>query len=521
MADTWLDRKLQGRWQSSRVLVCCTLIGLMVGVGGRAQPVMSGCSDLASLKLAHVTVSEAVAIPAGTLPAYCKVSGIARPTSDSEIRFEVVIPQASTWNGRYLQVGNGGFAGTIPEPALMTALAQGYAAAGTDDGHQSAIGTDASWALNHPEKQIDFGYRALKETTDAAKAIIHAYRGMAPKFSYFQGCSDGGREALMEAQRFPQDFDGIVAGDPANHWTHLLAEAAWNYQALTRAPESFLPPETLKLVEDEAVRQCGDEDRVIEDPPSCSFQLETVRCRGAATSSCLTDAQITALRRIYAGPGNPRTGEKIIAGFSPGAEGEAAGWGRWITGATPDARQSLSYGFGSNFFRYIVFGDPNYDIGKLNFDSDIASTDAKFAGTFNSYDPDLSAFRRRGGKLIQYHGWADPAIPALDSVEYYRLVQNKMGPTGDFYRLFMAPGMLHCGGGPGPNVIAALPAITAWVEQHKAPDFLVATKYKNDDPSKPVERTRPLCVFPARAEWDGKGDKTKRESFDCRATRRG
>jgi hypothetical protein len=496
------------------IYVWVTLIGLAASLGLRAQPAIDTCSDLTTLKIPQATVTEASVVPAGILPGYCKISGSARPTSDSDIRFAVMIPEGGTWNGRYLQVGNGGFAGAIPEKDMFAALAQGYAVAGTDDGHQSASPIDASWALNHPEKQIDFGYRALKETTDAAKMIIRAYAGAAPKFSYFQGCSDGGREAMMEAQRYPKDFDGIVAGDPASHFTDTVAQAVWNFQA-TRVPESYLSPDTLKMVQAEAVKQCGDEDGVIEDPLSCHFQIAKIRCKGGRTSSCLTGGQIATLHKLYTGVRNLHTGQQVLSGYSPGSEGEAAGWPRWISGTVPGDKQTLSYGFASNFFRYIVFADPSYDIGKLNFDSDIAMTEAKFGATFNSDDPDLSAFRKRGGKLIQYHGWTDPAIPTLASIKYYRLVQKKIGPTGNFYRLFLAPGMLHCGGGPGPNVIETLPAITAWVEKSRPPEFLIATKYENDDPALPVKRTRPLCVFPAHAEWDGKGDKARLKSFRC------
>src|SRR5581483_5565743 len=217
-----------------KILAWGAAIATIAVLGVKAQPSAGACEALAGLKLAHVTITQAVTVAAqAPLPAYCKVVASARPTGDSDIRFEVAIPEKDAWNGRYLQVGNGGFAGVIPEPGILLGVAQGYAVAGTDDGHQSTINTDASWALGHPEKQIDFGYRALKETTDAAKAIIQDYKGSAPRYSYFQGCSDGGREALMEAQRYPRDFDGIVAGDPANNWTHLLAGAAWSYQALT------------------------------------------------------------------------------------------------------------------------------------------------------------------------------------------------------------------------------------------------------------------------------------------------
>lgn len=490
-----------------KILAWGALAALAAIMSVQAQPVATSCEQLTALKLPHVTISEA-SMAAG----YCKVLGSAHPTSDSDIRFEVVIPQ--NWNGRYLQVGNGGFAGVIPERAMMAPLAQGYAVAGTDDGHEDTVNTDASWALGHPEKVVDFGYRALKETTDAAKAIIQAYKGMPARYSYFQGCSDGGREALMEAQRYPDDFNGIIAGDPANRWTHLLAGAAWNYQALTATQQSWLSPEKLKLVEAEALKQCGDADGVIEDPIACHFRPQTLRCAGADQPTCLTGDQLTALGKIYDGPVDA-TGRTVMAGFSPGGEGEDNGWGRWITGTTSDDKSALIYQFASSFFGDVVKGDPAYDLERLNFGIDVAVADTRFGPIFNSYNPDLSAFRAHGGKLIQYHGWADPAIPALDSVDYWTLVQHRMGNTGNFYRLFMAPGMLHCGGGPGPNSLSVLPAIAEWVEQNKAPDMILATKYKNNDATGGIERTRPLCVYPAKAQWDGQGDKTKAESFRC------
>lgn len=493
------------------------LVALPV-ISSRAQaPLSPKCDALAHLSLPHTTVTGAAMVAAAAdHPAYCRISGASHPTADSDIRFQVWIPDG--WNGRYLQVGNGGFAGAIPEAALAMGVSQGYAVAGTDDGHQTTINTDASWALGHREKQIDFGYRALKETTEAAKRIITAYAG-APKYSYFQGCSDGGREALMEAQRFPRDFDGIVAGDPANHWTHLLTGAVWNVQALAAmTPASWLSPEKLKLIQAEAVKQCGDEDGVIQDPERCKFHPEKIRCKGPDAADCLTDAQLATLTKIYGGPRNPRTGEKILSGFSPGGEDGPQGWGRWITGTDSSGSDSLIHAFAHNFFAYIVHADPNYDIHKMNFDRDVAQTDSGFAGIFNSHSPDLSAFKQRGGKLIQYHGWADPAIPALDSVDYYKSVQAKMGDTRDFYRLFMAPGMLHCRGGAGPNVLATLPAIRAWVEDGKAPNRILATKYRDNDPAKAIERTRPLCVWPQVAHWDGRGDKTKAESFRCSAS---
>jgi feruloyl esterase len=485
----------------------------IVSLGGASaafsQTSANNCSRLTGLKLPHVAITGAA-----MQNSFCRVKGTASPTSDSQIGFEVWIP--NNWNGRYLQLGNGGFAGAIPEAGMIAGIAQGYAVAGTDGGHRSEVNTDASWALNHREKQIDFGYRALKETTDAAKAIIGAYTGKAPQFSYFSGCSDGGREALMEAQRFPRDFDGIVAGDPANYWTRLMARGAWNAQALyAMSPASWLYPEKLKLIQAEAVRQCGDQDGVIQNPEGCKFRPERIRCKELDAPDCLTDAHLATLAKIYGGPRNPRTGEKIIGGFSPGGEDGPQGWVRWITGSKPGVQGPLLQDFASNFFRYIVHADPNYQITLMNFDSDVARTDFDFAPIFNSDNPDLSAFKARGGKLIQYHGWTDPAIPPQDSIDYYKSVQVRMGDTRAFYRLFMAPGMMHCRYGPGPNVLATLPAIRAWVEDGKAPERILATKYQDDDISKPVVRTRPLCAWPARARWDGKGDKTKHKSFRC------
>ncbi len=485
----------------------------------------TACADLTGLKLAHATVLEAKLVAAqplataaaAALPAYCRVMVAARPTPDSDIRIEVAIPEAGAWNGRYLQVGNGGFAGSIPESSIRIGLAQGFAVAGTDDGHQSMIGTDASWALGHPEKITDFGYRALKETTEAAKAIIAAHGSKAPIRSYFAGCSDGGREALMEAQRYPGDFDGVLAGDPANRWTHLMAAAAWNSQALTETPASFVPAAKLKAIQAAVVKACGDGDGVIENPLQCHFDPAVLKCATTESDECLTGAQVTAMRKIYGGARDPRTGAQILSGFDPGGEAERAGWGPWMIGAGPGAAgHALQYEFGRNFYQFVVFADPSFDIRKLDL-SALAPIDARFAPIFSADSPDLSAFKARGGKLIQYHGWADPAIPPRDSIAYFGQVQARMGDTSSFYRLFMAPGMLHCGGGPGPNMVTvpALQSLVAWVEGGAAPDRLVATKYVGDDPKAPVARTRPLCPYPQVAAWDEKGDRNRADSYRC------
>lgn len=507
-------------------------LAIMAGPASADAGRMS-CTALKDVALPHATVTSAEAItppfsPAGastifgtptvTVP-FCRVIGVSRPTADSQIGFELWIPEGAAWNGRYLQIGNGGFAGSIGYASMVRGVMGGYATAGTDDGHQSAIGTDAAWAMGHPEKVVDFGYRALKETTDAAKALLTAYEGKPPRYSYFNGCSDGGREALMEAQRYPADFDGIVAGDPANDWVRLLSASGWNYQALNKNPASFIPAAKLKALDAASRAQCGDAEGVIENPLVCRFDPSKLLCAGAETDECLTAPQVDALKRIYFGAHNPRTGERIMWGFDPGGESGPLGWRPWIIGGAPGpAGHALQYEFGRNFFQYVVKADSKFDLLDLNFDTDVADARARFEKTFSSLDPDLSAFKRRGGKLIQYHGWADPAIPPRSSIAYYDTVQGKMGSTADFYRLFMVPGMLHCAAGPGPNQFDHQGVISAWVEKGEAPDRILATKRAGDSPSGAVQFSRPLCPHPAVAVWDGKGDRAKAESWVCRRT---
>ncbi len=516
------------------VAAASTAPASMASASSGAPAPADPCSALTALSLPHVTITEARDVPASPaspggaggppeppLPASCMVHGVSRPTSDSEIRFFVAIPDGSAWNGRYLQLGNGGYAGSIPEASIRHSVAMGYAAAGTDDGHQTPDqeAIDASWALGHPEKIVDFGYRALKETTDAARAIVVAYAGRAPTRSYFQGCSDGGREAFMEAERYPDDFDGIIAGAPANHWTHFCYGAAWIAQALQATPQSYVPDTKLHALQAAAVAACGDEDGVIQDPLSCHFDPGVLRCKGADTDACLTDAQIKAVRAIYAGPKAPGTSAQLEPGYEPGNEagqGGENGWHDWIVGKGPGADGGAAiFLFGQSFFRDVVFADPTFDILHFRFDADVATTEAKVAPILNSYDPDLGAFRKHGGKLIHYHGWGDAAVPPRDSIVYYQAAQAKLGDTSSFYRLYMAPGMLHCALGTGPDVLATLPAIVDWVENGKAPDTLLATKMAGDGSSAQVTRTRPLCPYPQLAKWDGKGDRTRAESFVC------
>ena len=501
------------------------------------------CEDLAHLQLTNVTINSASSVPAGpytppstpgappgtfNLPAYCKVQAIARPSSDSAIKMEIWLP-ASGWNGKFEQVGNGGFAGTIPLFAMVSPLLRGYATAGTDDGHVG--GTDVSWAIGHPEKVIDFGYRAVHETSVQAKAIIRAFYGKDPSHSYFVGCSDGGREALMEAQRYPADFIGIVAGAPASDWTHLMFKGLWDERAVALDPASYIPASKLPAIQKAALAACdgldGLKDGIIENPRACHFDPVVIQCQGADSDDCLTPPQVETARAIYGLVKNSRTGAEIAPGFSPGAEADPANWRVWILGAGPGQAAAGSF-FANNFFAYMVFEDPKKDWRSVNFDSDVALTDNKIAPVVSSMNPDLREFKRQGGKLIQYHGWGDAGIPPQESVDYFENVQSKMGKTDGFYRLFMVPAMSHCGGGLGTNVFGnglfvsspdadhdIVLALDRWVETGTAPDQIIATRFVDNNPAKGVQMTRPLCPYPEVAHYKGTGDANDASNFVC------
>ena len=498
------------------------------------------CDSLTGLKLLQTTVtSAAVVAAAGEIPAHCAVKATARPTSDSDIKFELWLP-ASGWNGKYEQVGNGGWAGNIPVAAFAEPLRRGFAVAGTDDGH---AGGTAEWAMGHPEKLVDFGWRAVHETRTKAVAIVQAFYGKATSRNYFVGCSDGGREALMEAQRFADDFDGIIAGAPANNWTHTIAGHLWNERALLDDPAGTIPVAKLPVIQKAAVEQCdmidGVKDGLIEDPRACKFDPGKIACTGADGPECLTSPQLTALRKIYAGPKNPRTGAQIHPGFSPGAEGSPDTWAAWIV---PSAQRIPSqFGFGNTFYGQAVYEDPKWDFRNLDFDKDVAYGDEKAGLALNSSSPDLRSFRAHGGKLIQYHGWGDTAIPPQNSIDYYEMVRAFLGkymdsridaskPVDEFYRLFLVPGMGHCRGGGGANVFGnggtvagatmdperdLLTALDRWVEKGVAPTRFIGTGKSFSDPGKPL--TRPLCVYPQVAKYKGSGDINDAASFSCAA----
>jgi feruloyl esterase len=466
-----------------------TLRNLLLACLASVPAPAATCVELRMLKLPDTTITDTRSVDE-----VCQVAATLRPTPDSDIKIEVWLPPRDRWNGKFQAVGNGGWSGAIVTGALAAAARTGYAAASTDTGHQ---GGSASFALGHPEKLIDYAWRSEHEMTVKAKAIIAAFYGSAPKLSYWNGCSAGGKQAMKEAQRFPDDFDGIVAGAPALDWVARATLSMWVAQAVHKDEASFIPPRKFPFIHDAALNACdaadGLSDNVIEDPTRCSFDPKTIECHGPDETTCLTAPQVEAARKIYAGPG---------AGIAPGLErGSELGW------ATFAGPQPLSIGF--DYFKYVVFENPNWDFRALNFDSDIVRARKLDADRINATDPDLAAFRKHGGKLIQYHGWSDPQIPPASSVAYYQSVLKKMGNTvPDFYRLFMVPGMAHCGGGQGVNDFDALGAIEQWVEHKQAPAQIAASQ-------KGGHRTRPLCPYPQVSRYIGTGNPDDAANFTC------
>jgi Tannase and feruloyl esterase len=508
------------------------------------------CEKLAQVSLTNAKVTSAQSVAAGafappsdsqrppsaqhdalfkSLPGFCRVSITATPSSDSDIKIEVWLPGAG-WNRRLQAYGNGGFAGEIEYRGLGEAITGGYAAASTNTGH-SGSGTDASWAPGHPEKIIDFGYRAIHEMTVAAKAVVHSFYGSAPKHSYFAGCSNGGRQALMEAQRFPADYDGILAGAPANYWTHLLTAAVWNAQATTSDPASYIPPAKLPALAHAVIQACdasdGVLDGIVNDPRKCDFKPSTLQCNAADSDACLTAPQVAALNKLYEGAHDSQ-GHQIFPGFLPGAEEGGGGWGLWITG--PEPGKSLLAVFGRGYFSNMLYEKPDWDFKSAKMDQIVADADKKSAPIFNATDPNLKPFTSRGGKLILYHGWNDAGISALNSVNYYSSVVKTLGEqqSAAAIRLYMEPGVQHCAGGVGPDNFGQLGspapddphrnaalALEQWVEQGTAPADIIAGKY--DDESKLPTMTRPLCPYPQAAKYKGTGDPHAAASFTCAA----
>jgi hypothetical protein len=487
-------------------VIVCTLAGTSVA----SATDHAECSHLTMLKFPDVKVTEAVSVPAATTgavrAAHCRVNGVI----GAEIKFTLLLPEE--WNKRFMMGGGGGFVGQIQNQAGASINA-GYATVGTDTGHQGSI-TDASWALGNLERQLNFGYLAVHRTAEVAKAIVRSYYGSNETKSYFSGCSNGGRQAMMEAQRFPDDFDGIIAGAPAYDFTALAAQFTKDVQAAFPDPRnlstSLLTQDVLKSVEAQIVAKCdtldGVKDGLIEDPRACKVDV--------ATLTGLTDAQRAALKSIYA---ETRNKDGVIYPAQPvGGEGEVGGWGAWITGVNPallaaQKAPSNRFAFGTEMFKHLILNDPSFDYSRYE-PSNFKKETALAATYLNATNPDLDAFKNKGHKLLLWHGWSDPALTALGSIKYYDQVQARDPKSTEYFRMFMMPGVLHCAGGPGPDTAEWTTAIVDWVENGKAPDRVVAKKMANGA----VTRTRPLCAYPQKAVYKGSGSIDEAESFVCK-----
>ena len=482
----------------------------------------ASCTNLSKLTLPHTTINKAGFAPAGPnapapdhglappkdpevsdLPAYCRVLATLDPSGDSEIVIEIFLP-FTDWNGKFQAVGNGGW-GSVDYNIVNAALRRGYATALTNTGHRG--GGSASFALDHPEKLIDFAYRAVHEMTVTSKAIIANFYGIGPRYSYWNGCSTGGRQGLKEAQRFPSDFDGIIAGAPANSQMHLHVWSVAVAQAMHRETGSYIPPEKYPALHKAAIAACdeldGLKDGLIQDPRRCNFDPKTIQCAGEDSPECLTAPQVEAARKLYAPLKNSRTGKEIFPGMEIGSE---LGWAGL---AGPNANP-----IATGTFSYLVYKDPNWDWHTLNPDTDTPLADRTDNGLIDAVDPNLKPFFSHKGKLIMYHGWSDPLIAPGNSVNYYKAASDAALPPADSsIRLFMVPGMGHCRGGEGPNAFDMVTALERWVEQDKAPEQVIASHRQNGI----VDGTRPLCPYPQVARYKGSGSIDDAANFSCAA----
>jgi feruloyl esterase len=489
------------------------------------------CEALARVALPDTTISAAEIVPGPSftppggaaldgLPAFCRVAAVTKPA----VKFEVWLPR-DRWNGKFQGVGNGANAGSIGYAAMAAALRRGYATASTDTGHATTNARDARWAIGHPELVVDFAYRAIHVTAENAKTITGAFYGSAPRHSYFVACSTGGRQALTEAQRFPDDYDGIVAGAPAANWTRFQTGGhLWVVLALNKEPGRYIPASKLPMIAKAVNAACdrldGIADGVLDDPRACRVDPQSLVCpAGEDQSSCLTPKQADALRDIWSGA-RDRSATQIYPGYMRGAE-DAGGWAGYMTGSGP--MTGSHWDQSENVLKYLMLDDPKWDFRSFDYERDLPKVEARLGPMFDAFDPDLSRFRGRGGKLILYHGWNDPSISPLNTIAYYDKVVAFLARTlpreqaeaqaRQFVRLFMAPGMLHCGGGPGPNRFDAVAALEGWVENGQPPDRIVASHATGGV----VDRTRPLCPYPQVAAYTGSGSTNDAASFVCRA----
>jgi feruloyl esterase len=556
-------QKLEKRLNASRPatqpgnlpLTVKMFVGVLLASVVHAAPpasaqVMTSCEGLAGLNLPNTQITSASMVPAGPfsnvsvgdpyaaegttsplptcssntaspqVPAFCRVTGgIAEPGAAEPINFEVWLP-LENWNGRFEALGNHGFAGEFEYADMGPELVKGFAVAATDTGHAGASPPAVAWMQN-AQQIIDYGYLGIHEMTVKSKAVIKAFYGKPPKYSYFNGCSTGGKEGLMEAQRYPDDYDGINVGGSANfNQIHNREEYVWNGQVTFGNAATPLNTPQLALVNAAAIAECGEvlggiADGIIEDPLTCPFQPSSLLCKaGQDPNTCLTAPQIEAFEKVYQGPHNPITGKEIYTGLGIGTE---LGWGS-------ETSSTGSVSTAQTFFEYMVYNQvsPPWNFETFNFTSDVYYTDGRFALILDAINPDLSAFTRRGGKILQSHLWSSVVHPAERSILYYDQVVGVVNgsdkrvlhsddfyETQKFYRLFMAPGGT---GSIGPGTFDSLPYLQLWVEQGIPPQSIVASDYNT---SGAVDNTRPLCPYPAFAAYKGSGSIYDAANFEC------
>ena len=498
-------------------------LGLLLSSAYSQLALAASCPDLLNVRIDNTVITDATAVTAGELalgnavlnvPSMCRVEGIIAPA----IHFEVWLPLNSNWNGRLQMVGGGGLAGIISYPAMATAVNAGYVTSSTDTGH---VASDNNWLVDRGRIE-DYGHRAIHETAVKSKQILAALYGRPQDFAYFNGCSTGGRQGLMEAQRYPDDFDGIVSGAPVFNFTNLHMSQLWSAHARLKTPDAKLGPDQFNLLMSKALEQCeaidGVNDGFLNNPPACTFNPEVLQCNGDNAGACLSPAHVEAAKMIYTGAINPRTGVPFYPGLEPGSEGNQPGNPGW----------AMIMGDGPFFIDRAVLGGmgfedfANWDFLSFDFDRHRDQVNAKLSGVLNAVDPDLRDFEANGSKLLIYHGWNDPGVMPQMTIDYYEEIiayrdfargsSNARLETQDFARLFMLPGMGHCRGGAGPDEVDYMSYLVDWVEQGNAPQSLLSSKIVDGR----TTMTRPACLYPAVPTYTGAGDTNVAASFTCK-----
>jgi len=481
------------------------------------------CSAIKSLRLPDVRLTvvadaaDSLSRPDSVHTPHCRVSGII----GREIVFTTMLPYR--WNQRLLMGGNGGFAGSI-ETAVFQQTRNGYVTVSTNTGHE-ASGITARWALDQPERQVNYGSVAVHRTVEVAKALARAFYGTDPRYSYFFGCSNGGRQALIEVQRYPDDFDGVIAGAPAAHLSLMPGVFLKNVREDFPTPAYYTHPvitrENLDLLSSKIIEACdaidGVRDGILTDPRDCKFKLASIPlcAAGRPAADCLTAAQRSAIARIYA-PATDEKGRVVYPGQPFGGESLPGGWSIWIVGndsafLRSEHQPSLAMAFMTEGARYLIFGDSTWNYS--TYHGSLFPESRHVASLGDATETDLRPFAAHKGKLILYHGWADPALNPLATIDYYQKVLARDPAAREYVRLFLLPGVLHCAGGSGPSEVDWMAAITDWTEHAQPPEQLVASTH--DRAGRSV-RTRPICPYPKRPTYSGAGNTDNASSFACR-----